>query len=44
MLIGRDDYYKQIIIEKSQRVKLGDFVKIKIVQTKKYVLIGELIK
>ena len=43
-LIGRNDYYKQIVIKPSTtgdiRVNLGDFVKVKIIQTKKYVLVG----
>jgi len=41
-LIGRNDYYKQIMIkDASGKIKIGDFVKVKIVQMKDYVLIGE---
>ena len=44
LVIGRDDYYKQIVVKSSaESIKLGDFVKVKIIQTKKYVLIAELI-
>jgi tRNA A37 methylthiotransferase MiaB len=44
LLIGRDDYYKQVVIKNSsENIKLGDFVRVRIVQTKKYVLIGELV-
>ncbi len=38
-LIGRNDYYKQIIV-KDSKVRLGDFVKVKIVRTRKYTLDG----
>jgi threonylcarbamoyladenosine tRNA methylthiotransferase CDKAL1 len=44
--IGRNDYYKQIVIKDSintkRVIKLGDWVSVRIVQTKRYVLIGEM--
>jgi len=40
--IGRNDYYKQIVIRPPyEKIKLGDFVRVRIVQTRKYILIGE---
>jgi threonylcarbamoyladenosine tRNA methylthiotransferase CDKAL1 len=43
-LIGRNDYYKQIVIKPPfGNIKLGDFVRVRIVQTKRYVLIGKTI-
>ena len=51
ILIGRNDYYKQIILVDSlfdskiasSKIKLGDFVKVKIIRTTKYKLYGEII-
>jgi threonylcarbamoyladenosine tRNA methylthiotransferase CDKAL1 len=43
VLIGRNDYYKQILLRNSDKnsgVKLGDFVKVRIVETHKYTLTG----
>ncbi|MGV8141147.1 MAG: tRNA (N(6)-L-threonylcarbamoyladenosine(37)-C(2))-methylthiotransferase [Candidatus Woesearchaeota archaeon] len=45
-LIGRDDTYKQVIIKDPYNIKLiklGDFVKVRIVATKIYTLLGEII-
>jgi threonylcarbamoyladenosine tRNA methylthiotransferase CDKAL1 len=54
LFIGRDDYYRQVVLKDMVKLdnvgndciglKLGDFVNVQIVQTKRYVLIGELHK
>lgn len=41
-LIGRDDYYRQVVIKNpSKDLILGSFIRVKIVATTKYLLIGE---
>ncbi len=42
-LIGRNDYYKQIIVKDSS-IKLGDFVKVRIVRARKYTLDAVIIR
>jgi len=40
-MIGRNDYYKQIIIKNPLDVKLGDFVNVRIIGANRYDLVGE---
>ncbi|HYD03458.1 MAG TPA: tRNA (N(6)-L-threonylcarbamoyladenosine(37)-C(2))-methylthiotransferase [Alphaproteobacteria bacterium] len=43
-VIGRNEYYKQILIQNPEdRLKLGDFVDVKIVGVNKYSLVGEIV-